>query len=298
MAAPTLWYDFIEDCSLSSKDGEYGPTLTLTRATNATVVDDDGYIQEVEEGDARFEDATYRRNYANRTEDLTGWNTLNTTTVAAVDSVLHNSTIINLSSITDDATSGHHVVARFNVLGQLAVESSRLICSCYVKGDTGRYVTLSIRYQTVTPSIFDTQTGTWTTESATYSNHEVVNLGGGAYRISFVYTGSSSGENDQQIGMSSDGSTFNYSGSGETVLAGGYMVEVDPTNSRTSPATYIARGDTSDIVAVLSGSNNGLLVEEARTNILLQSEDFSTTWTLGPDDSVVNTNQTVAPDRS
>ena len=40
----------------------------------------------------------------------------------------------------------------------------------------------------------------------------------------------------------------------------------------------------------------GLLVEEARTNICLQSEDFSTTWTVGAGTLAIVGNETVAPD--
>jgi hypothetical protein len=43
-----------------------------------------------------------------------------------------------------------------------------------------------------------------------------------------------------------------------------------------------------------TGESLGLLVEEQRTNLLLQSEDFSTTWT--PTNTTVSTNQTLAPD--
>jgi hypothetical protein len=43
-----------------------------------------------------------------------------------------------------------------------------------------------------------------------------------------------------------------------------------------------------------TGESLGLLVEEARTNLLLNSEDFSTTWTNG--DTTEQTNATIAPD--
>jgi hypothetical protein len=43
-----------------------------------------------------------------------------------------------------------------------------------------------------------------------------------------------------------------------------------------------------------TGESLGLLVEEQRTNLLLQSEDFSTTWTTR--DATVSTNQVTAPD--
>jgi hypothetical protein len=43
-----------------------------------------------------------------------------------------------------------------------------------------------------------------------------------------------------------------------------------------------------------TGESLGLLVEEQRTNLLLQSEDFSTTWTTT--NTTVSTNQVTAPD--
>jgi len=44
------------------------------------------------------------------------------------------------------------------------------------------------------------------------------------------------------------------------------------------------------------GSYKGLLVEPAATNICLQSEDFSTTWTNGNNRLTITTNATTAPD--
>jgi hypothetical protein len=59
-----------------------------------------------------------------------------------------------------------------------------------------------------------------------------------------------------------------------------------------SPSSHIPT--TTTRVTSLLGTNDGLLIEEARTNIMLQSEDFSTTW--GANEATVTTNTTIAPD--
>ena len=67
---------------------------------------------------------------------------------------------------------------------------------------------------------------------------------------------------------------------------------------QTTPSTFVenlttSRPVSSDFDTAITPT--GLLVEEARTNICLQSEDFGTTWTLGSK-SATNADQAIAPD--
>lgn len=72
---------------------------------------------------------------------------------------------------------------------------------------------------------------------------------------------------------------------------------------RSSTATYVSSTGSIQTAAIneprfnhnpTTGESLGLLVEEQRTNSLLQSEDFSSTWTLS--NIAVTTNSVVAPD--
>ena len=74
------------------------------------------------------------------------------------------------------------------------------------------------------------------------------------------------------------------------------------TFTRNSPATYVGEDGLIKTAAVneprfdhnpVTGDSLGLLVEEQRTNSLLQSENFSTTWVLQT--ATLNSNATTAP---
>jgi hypothetical protein len=92
-------------------------------------------------------------------------------------------------------------------------------------------------------------------------------------------------------------------------FAGSRTLDPRITFTRTSSATYMGRDGLVKIAPANSArfdhrynpttgevESLGLLVEEARTNLVLQSEDFSTSWT--PSNTTVSTNQIAAPDGS
>ena len=72
----------------------------------------------------------------------------------------------------------------------------------------------------------------------------------------------------------STGTYFNSSGTLVTAAINGFRLDYNPS-------TLAAQG---------------LLIEEQRTNQILQSQDFSTTWTLGTGNPTITTNAIVAPD--
>lgn len=71
-----------------------------------------------------------------------------------------------------------------------------------------------------------------------------------------------------------------------------------PTFARASTGTYL-NSSTGFVTTALANAARfelgGLLIEEARTNICLQSEDFTTTWVTDTE-SLVDANATTAPD--
>ena len=70
--AKTLHYNFAATPSL---EAVVGPTLAITRATSATMVDADGYIRQVQSGEARFPGASWSDNSAiqSQTFDNASW---------------------------------------------------------------------------------------------------------------------------------------------------------------------------------------------------------------------------------
>jgi hypothetical protein len=70
--AKKLKYNFLSLPSLAGHDDYQStpgtPDLSITRATLATMVDADGYIREVQSGEARFTGATYKNNLIQKSD--------------------------------------------------------------------------------------------------------------------------------------------------------------------------------------------------------------------------------------
>jgi hypothetical protein len=233
------------------------------------------------------------QNFASFTEDLSnaaGWLSLNVTEVGAQDSING----VSLTEITDDATLGNHRSTLLNYIPEDVYYAPRGIWSIYAKAGTATHIHLGMRNSGVTDS-FNLSTGAWD-DTDNWDGHGFTDLGNGYYRIWFYHDTLALADNDPVVGMSNG--TESYSGTGDTIYAGGLMVEGDPTGGRTSPGTYTANTGSGSSngypVAIEGASTKGLLVEEARTNICLQSEDFGTTW--ANNNSIDNSNQAVAPD--
>jgi hypothetical protein len=289
--ALTLHYDFANSPSLAA---QVGPTLSITRATTATMKDADGYIREVQSGEPRFTGAAFAHNLITRSNDLdTTWVLTNAT--IAQNATDPNGVANNAWTLTDDATSGVHTVHYANA--PIDTEKDRVF-SIHVKAGTARYVCFASRLpntaNTQWNSIFDTTTGAFVLEGTQYLTHNVESLSNDWYRISIEDSVDSSAYDNLYVGIA-DGPLITdteYSGSGDTIfLYGGQYEQLNPN---TSHGTYVPT--TTAAVTSLSGTNTGLLVEEARTNICLQSEDFSTTWATSS--SLVNANATTSPDGS
>lgn len=126
----------------------------------------------------------------------------------------------------------------------------------------------------------------------------IVNVGSGWYRCSVTATRTSNTNN--LIYASADGTAVSYTGDGNS---GVYIYGAQLSNSASldpyvptpgaapsSTAYYGPRFDY-DPVTLLP---RGLLVEEARTNLLLQSETFGTTWLVS--NATISSNVTLSPD--
>ncbi|MGY8962535.1 MAG: phage head spike fiber domain-containing protein [Rhodospirillales bacterium] len=96
----TLKYDFVNDVSLVAAQG---PTLTITRATTASVTDYNNVIKKVAAGEARFTGARRVENLCLQSADLsTTWSALNSGTVTGADQfnfVAENSELLQSISL-------------------------------------------------------------------------------------------------------------------------------------------------------------------------------------------------------
>jgi hypothetical protein len=141
---------------------------------------------------------------------------------------------------------------------------------------------------------FDLTNGVVGTTDVQWDDATIEAAGNGYYRCSITITSTdvdgiirvfaADGDNDSTVAR--DGTT--------NIDLWGAQIENGST-----PTAYISNDNASQVASSdfdTAITPTGLLVEEARTNICLQSEDLSTTWTKSG--STINANATVAPDGS
>jgi hypothetical protein len=214
--------------------------------------------------------------------------------------------------IVDDGLGGSGTIA---VRQDPTLEVGKYyIYSVYVKADGADWAFLLANGTASNVSAyFDLTNGVVGTVTAAAWTSGIDAVGNGWYRIYLGVNPDSSDVTDRfRIYVAEgngDASWATFDGTHSLLFYGAMLEEAKPnqtapgtyTETTTaavtnySPSTYIPT--TTAAVSSLSGTSNGLLVEEARTNICLQSEDFSTTWTI-PDAGTLTTNQTTAPDGS
>jgi hypothetical protein len=142
---------------------------------------------------------------------------------------------------------------------------------------------------------FNLSTGTSTviTNTSATGSNSITEIGDGWYRCSITYsfTESDAYYLDNSVGFSG---SFIYTGDGTSgIFIWGAQLEQSATVGEYVPTTSTINSAPRFDHNPTTGESLGLLVEEARTNLLLQSEDFSTSWTTVT--ATVTTNVATAP---
>lgn len=309
----TLHLDFLNNPSLTDHTkGTATPDLSLTRTTKRRMDDADGYIRELQAGEAAFTGATFNNNIIKNTNTAPTASQEGGTPVDVSGSVTAPSgvsaTVYELPDNGTDPATGtvRHLWA--TGAASMPTAGAQLTTSVYLKKKTGSnndWVFLrptSMAYVTSPSAYFDIANGTVGTTAG--DDAGIVDAGDGWYRcwLTFTLTGadnlgelmnlySVSSNGGGIAGQTLDGNTTMYACAPQAEVVGGKASQ--------APGTFIATSGTA--TSVLSGtSTKGLLVEEARTNICVQSEDFLTTWTTLNANTTAGTvsNQTTAPDGS
>ena len=294
--SPSLSLDFAAVQSLD-------PRITFTRASTATY-----YGTET----AKAEENLLL--YSQEFDNGAFWGLTNATVTANTEVAPDGTT--TAETLTDDATNGVHLCTQ-NISLQV---DTPFTFSCFLKEGTNTHAYLSIRdaatSQRYFAADFNLDTGTVRTTGAgtsgTLTSNSITSVGNGWYRCVITGQVAAVGSMRAVIGVSDGATAFNtlgaisYIGTGTTIFVWGAQLEQRDavtayTPTTTQPITnYIPVLETAASGVARFDHNPttfeslGLLIEESRTNLLLQSETFSTTWVATRCSITANT--IVAPD--
>jgi len=296
---PTLLLDF-------ANTEELDPRITFTRASTATYYGTQTAVAE--------------QNGLLQSQDFATTWTVNNTVVASNTTTAPDGTG-TADTITENTVSSFHVVSQTG-LANLSNTVGTMTLSVFAKLGTGtRYFTIGLSTDITTnngSATFDLSTGTntqtqnngtWTSASAT-----ITAVAQGFYRCTLTVTTDSVGAGAVRIGLNNTstpttanrGFGADYVGDGtSSVIIWGAQVEKRSAASAYTPTTtqpiinYIPVLETAASGVARFDHNPttfeslGLLIEEQRTNLILQSEDLDTTWTETR--ATLSLNSVVAP---
>lgn len=179
--------------------------------------------------------------------------------------------------------------------------------SVFAKAGTASFLRLrNLISSTETNTWFNLSTGAVGTISAGTSSATITSFGNGWYRCSITVTTSAIANNLIDIASATSDAEVSSGTAGETLLLWGAQLEQRSsvtayTATTTAPITnYIPALQTAAAGVArfehnpVTGESLGLEIEEQRTNLVVRSEEFGTTWTAT--NITVTANQIIAPD--
>ena len=294
MAECTLAYDFVNKPSL---EAVVGPTLSITRATTGYVMGSDGYLQQALAGEARFTGAQRRENVCLQSEDFsTTWTQVNA-------SATFNQTVAPDGNDTADKLIDSGATGTGNVQFRQTIsvaDKTTYTFSIFAKADQLSWMYCTFIVAGSNPSgYFDLSTGAVGT-TGNVSSSGIEAYGNGWYRCWFTFTTTTesgsigcriyTADADADITCDLDGTS--------SIFVWGAQLERASSPSPYIPTTTAAVSKVSYASSIASSvSRDGLLVEEARTNLYFRSQEAdSVAWTK----TLLNVtaNDAVAPDGS
>jgi hypothetical protein len=277
---PVMQLDFLNNTSLNSR-------ITFSRGTNATLVDSTGKI-------------TYApANLLVRSEEFDNASWVKTNTTATANSTIAPDSATTADTIVNNTTSGRHTIDN-TVAG--ATAGTTYTMSMYVKKGTQRYCIFGDAGDSLWRLItfdFDTQTITGATNVTSSS---ATAAGNGWFRLIVTATRAVAGNYQIFVGFSNASTNTlppTYVGStSDNFFIWGAQLEL--VTYQTTPGPYVATtasayyGPRFDYDPVTLAPR-GLLIEEARTNLLTYSEQFdNAAWVKL--NATINANATTSPD--
>lgn len=267
------------------------PLITFSRASLATMYDSTGKL-------------TYApNNLALQSQTLDSGTWAVTAVSVTADSTTAPDATTTADTIVEDTSSNAHRISQ-----NFTIESGgAFLVSCYMKANTRSwgYLVFSDNSAHTAGQWFDLTNGVIGTGnvfvgSATVANATMTSVGNGWYRCSarFGLPAGAATTGVMRIGTSNADNTQTYVGASLSIFAWGAQCE--RITYQTAPASYMPtvastfHGPRFDYDPVAL-TPRGLLIEEARTNLALRSEDFTTGWGAGGTNLTFTANSTTSP---
>lgn len=292
---PSLLLDF-------ANSKELDPRITFTRASTATFYNG-------------VTTAKAEENLMTRSQELGvgAWSTTNATITANSTAAPDGTTTAD--TLIDDTTSGAHICAQVVTMITSAVYTQ----SVFLKASTNNFAVVTLSSSVTNnyiSAVVDLSTGaitqTSTGTSSTFTSSSITSVGNGWYRV--VITGSTTGgftRGEVGLAPAATGNSFatngriTYAGTGTSIFVWGAQLEQRSAATAYTPTVTVQI--TNYIPALQTAAAGvarfdhipttfeslGLLIEEQRTNLILQSETFSTTWSATR--SAITANTVVSP---
>ena len=276
-AYPAMSLDFLQPF-LDSR-------ITFSRGTNATLVDSTGKI------------VYAPANLLTYSQEIGGTNWLSDDVTVALNSIAAPNGTLTASTITDTVTNSDHRIISGGTNPSFTASVSYTL-SVYVKNNTRNFVQLAFgtaAFGATAYANFDVTTGVvGTVGSGTTAS--ITAVGSGWYRCAITAPATATASTSIFFALITSATAVRaelYAGTGSSLYVWGAQLE--PVTYQTTPSTYNVTtsaayyGPRFDYDPVTLAAK-GLLIEEARTNLLLYSEDLTNAvWVKSGSTATANT---------
>lgn len=202
--------------------------------------------------------------------------------------------LFNAQKLMEDTSTGDHRTFQ----AASVTNGTPYVFSAYVKPAGRTLVNLTSVSGALMNVTFDVSTGVIT--STTNGVGSIVSVGSGWYRIAVTATATSTASANFQIRLLNNAPALSYTGDGNSgvYIYGAQLSDsasLDPyvPTPGTAPSSTAFYGPRFDYDPVTL-QPRGILIEEQRTNLLLQSEAFGTTWLVS--NATISSNVATSPD--
>jgi len=271
--AKKLHYDFANDLSLVAK---VGPTLSLTRATEASVMDYNNVLKTVQSGEARFTGGRRVENLAiqSQTFNHASWSEISNALAVVGDEAVAPDGTTTADLLIDDSSTGTGFVGMSISQTFGSLQGSHTY-SCYMKanGEDWGYLDITGIGALTLKASFDLTNGVvGATVGAGNDAEGIEDAGNGWYRcwISFTTTTDVSGALRIFVADGNNDITVALDGTSSIFIWGAQVEDVSGQDDP-SPSEY---------QATTTAAVSKWYATKRRTNLLTHSNDFSGTgWT-------------------